>query len=153
MEEKDLGEDENKIVLKPKKERSEAQVKAFEKAREIRLENAKIKKEKIAQVKEDVKNRTRGQSATQPLDKVPTPLPVLEPEPKIEKELVKKKIIKQADPESSDEEVVIVKKKKKKIIYQVESESEEEAPPPKERTYQNHDSRILEKPKSTIRFC
>ena len=55
--------------------------------------------------------------------------------------------------ESSDEEVVIVKKKKKKIIYQVESESEEEASPPKEKTFQNHDSRILEKPKPTIRFC
>jgi hypothetical protein len=143
MEEKDLAEDENKIVLKPKKERSEAQVKAFQKARDIRLENAKLKKEKIAQVKEEVKNR----------NKVPTPLPVLEPEPKIEKELVKKKIIKQADPESSDEEVVIVKKKKKKIIYQVESESEEEVPVPKERTFQNHDSRLLEKPKPTIRFC
>lgn len=139
MEEKDLAEDENKIVLKPKKERSEAQVKAFEKAREIRLENSKLKKEKIAQVKEEVKNR----------NKVPTPLPVIEP--KIEKELVKKKIIKQADPESSDEEVVIVKKKKKKIVYQVESESEEEQPIPKEKTFQNHDSRFLAKP--TIRFC
>jgi hypothetical protein len=141
MEEKDLVEDENKIVLKPKKERSEAQVKAFQKARDIRLENAKLKKEKIAQVKEEVKNR----------NKVPIPTPLPEPEPKIEKELVKKKIIKQSDPESSDEEVVIVKKKKKKIVYQVESESEEEAP--KERTFQNHDSRLLEKPKPTIRFC
>ena len=80
---------------------------------------------------------------------IPTPLPVMEP--KIEKELVKKKIIKQADPESSDEEVVIVKKKKKKIVYQVESESEEEQPIPKEKTFQNHDSRFLAKP--TIRFC
>jgi hypothetical protein len=63
--EEDLGKEE--IVLKEKKPRSEAQIKAFEKAREIRLENAKIKKEKIAEVKEQVKNRTR---VAQPLEKV-----------------------------------------------------------------------------------
>jgi len=55
--EEDLGKE--GIELKPKKPRSEAQIKAFEKAREIRLENSKIKKEKIAQVKEDVKNRNK----------------------------------------------------------------------------------------------
>ena len=141
MEEKDLAEDENKIVLKPKKERSEAQVKAFEKAREIRLENSKLKKEKIAQVKEEVKNR----------NKVPAPLPVVSTSLPLVKEPIKEKKVKPVpiEPESSDEEVVIVKKKKKKIVYQVESESEEEQP--KEKTFQNHDSRFLAKP--TIRFC
>lgn len=109
--EDDLAKDE--IVLKEKKPRSEAQVKAFEKAREIRLENAKIKKEKIAEVKEQVKNRNK---VVEPIAVAQTPEPV----PKKEKKIIK---------EESDEEpeVVIVKKKKKpKVIYMEESDEEPE---------------------------
>ena len=133
--EEDLGKE--GIELKPKKPRSEAQVKAFEKAREIRLENSKIKKEKIAQVKEEVKNRNKST-----LEKVSTTqsglmeqtIP-LDDTPKIKKELVEKKII-QEEPkirgtavplEESEDEVVVVKKKKKpKVIYVEESDDEPE---------------------------
>ena len=71
--EEDLGKE--GIELKPKKPRSEAQIKAFEKAREIRLENSKIKKEKIAQVKEDVKNRNKEPKPVEPVA-LPKPEPV-----------------------------------------------------------------------------
>lgn len=112
--EDDLAKDE--IVLKEKKPRSEAQVKAFEKAREIRLENAKIKKEKIAEVKEQVKNRNKVEP------------PTTEPVPKKEKKIIKE-ISSRDTPLESDEEpeVVIVKKKKKpKVIYMEESDEEPE---------------------------
>jgi hypothetical protein len=135
------------IELKPKKPRSEAQVKAFEKAREIRLENSKIKKEKIAQVKEDVKNR----------NKVVAPVAVTLPkeEPKPEPKKIKEE-------SESEEEVVMVKKKKKpKVIYVEESDEE---PPPvivkKKKEVvdqgQSQDLRekpVLVKPPQTIRFC
>lgn len=114
--EEDLGKD--GIELKPKKPRSEAQVKAFEKAREIRLENSKLKKEKIAQVKEEVKNRNKPT-----LEK--TISVKVDDTPKIKKELVEKKIIK-AESESEDEVVVVKRKKKPKVIYVEESDEEPE---------------------------
>jgi hypothetical protein len=123
--EEDLGKE--GIELKPKKPRSEAQVKAFEKAREIRLENSKIKKEKIAQVKEEVKNRNKDlkvSPTTPSLSKEePKPEPVKDDTPKIKKQLVEKKIIQE---ESEDEVVVVKKKKKPKVIYVEESDEEPE---------------------------
>jgi hypothetical protein len=122
--EEDLG-----IELKPKKPRSEAQVKAFEKAREIRLENSKIKKEKIAQVKEEVKNRNKVVEKPLPViepkpEPVKAPLPLVKDDtPKIKKQLVEKKIIQE---ESEDEVVVVKKKKKPKVIYVEESDEEPE---------------------------
>lgn len=143
------------IELKPKKPRSEAQVKAFEKAREIRLENSKIKKEKIAQVKEEVKNRNKVEKTVAPVA-VTLPKEESKPEPK-------KKPVKEES--ESEEEVVMVKKKKKpKVIYVEESDEE---PPPvivkkkKEvvEVKEEIDRRdtplkpILVKPPQTIRFC
>lgn len=118
--EEDLG-----IELKPKKPRSEAQVKAFEKAREIRLENSKIKKEKIAQVKEEVKNRNKVVEKPLPVIE-PKPEPVKDDTPKIKKQLVEKKIIQEPPLESEDEVVVVKKKKKAKVIYVEESDEEPE---------------------------
>lgn len=142
--EEDLGKEE--IVLKEKKPRSEAQVKAFEKAREIRLENAKLKKEKIAEVKEQVKNRNKVEQ-TPPVDDTP----------KIKKELKDKKIIEESDEEP---DIVVVKRKKKpKVIYMEESDDEE--PPQiikkkKEPVIQTAPlpsvQPILAKPPQTIRF-
>ena len=141
--EEDLGKE--GIELKPKKPRSEAQVKAFEKAREIRLENSKIKKEKIAQVKEEVKNR----------NKEPKEDPKPEPKPEPKKKPVKEE-------SESEEEVVVVKKKKKQKVIYVE-ESDEEPPPvivKKKKEVidqgQSQDLRekpVLVKPSQTIRFC
>lgn len=147
------------IELKPKKPRSEAQVKAFEKAREIRLENSKIKKEKIAQVKEEVKNRNKVEKPVAPVAPVAVTLP--KEEPKIKKERARENVVLS----ESEEEVVMVKKKKKpKVIYVEESDEE---PPPvivkkkKEvvEVKEEIDRRdtplkpILVKPPQTIRFC
>jgi hypothetical protein len=136
--EEDLGKE--GIELKPKKPRSEAQVKAFEKAREIRLENSKIKKEKIAQVKEDVKNRNK-----EPKPNKPEPVK----EPKIEK--ARRAAVPLSD---SEEEVVIVKKKKKPKVIYVE-ESDEEPPPQiikKKKEPIVEEIPVLAKPPQTIRF-
>lgn len=150
--EEDLGKE--GIELKPKKPRSEAQVKAFEKAREIRLENSKIKKEKIAQVKEEVKNR----------NKEPKPVAKEEPKPEPKPEPKKKHVKEESE---SEEEVVVVKKKKKQKVIYVE-ESDEEPPPviikkKKEPAVDEIDRQdyseakplkpILVKPVATIRFC
>lgn len=118
--EEDLGKE--GIELKAKKPRSQKQIDAFETARAIRMENAKLKKEGISKVKEDIKNRT----------KVGNP---------IEKELIDKKIINiplveqkeraretQMAQEEEPEIVIVKKKKKPKIIY-VEGSSDEEPEP------------------------
>lgn len=139
--EEDLGKEE--IVLKEKKPRSEAQVKAFEKAREIRLENAKLKKEKIAEVKEQVKNRNK--STLEKVMRSEEQTPVEKPLPKKEK----------AVPLESDEEpeVVIVKKKKKpKVIYMEESDDEPEPQIIKKKKEPVIEKPILTKPPQTIRF-
>jgi phosphatidylinositol kinase/protein kinase (PI-3 family) len=121
--EDDLAKDE--IVLKEKKPRSEAQIKAFEKAREIRLENSKIKKEKIAEVKEQVKNRNKVGEL-----KVPPTTPSLPVEvQKKERVNIQSGYTLRENVVLSDEEpeVVIVKKKKKpKVIYMEESDEEPE---------------------------
>jgi hypothetical protein len=112
--EEDLGKE--GIELKPKKPRSDAQVKAFEKAREIRLENSKLKKEKIAQVKEEVKNRNKVAEQIVPPTTPSLPLAVTKKQKPIVKE------------ESDDEpDIVVVKRKKKpKVIYMEESDDEPE---------------------------
>jgi phosphatidylinositol kinase/protein kinase (PI-3 family) len=138
--EDDLAKDE--IVLKEKKPRSEAQIKAFEKAREIRLENSKIKKEKIAEVKEQVKNRNKVGEL-----KVPPTTPSLPVEVQ-KKEKVRENVV------LSDEEpeVVIVKKKKKpKVIYMEESDEEPE-PQIIKKKKDPVVQPVLAKPIQTIRF-
>jgi hypothetical protein len=140
--EDDLAKDE--IVLKEKKPRSEAQIKAFEKAREIRLENSKIKKEKIAEVKEQVKNRNKV-AVLPPVAVAQTPSL---PSTVQKKERVKENVV------LSDEEpeVVIVKKKKKpKVIYMEESDEEPE-PQIIKKKKDPVVQPVLAKPIQTIRF-
>ena len=174
--EEDLGKDE--IELKPRKPRSDAQVKAFEKAREIRLENSKIKKEKIAQVKEEVKNRNKVEK---PMVAPTTPLfqgqsqdlrPVEKPIPdkvRGHRGLDRRDTPLTAVPLKenvvlSDEEpdIVVVKRKKKpKVIYMEESDDEPEPviikkkkeEPKEEPKVEQKVEPILAKPVSTIRFC
>jgi len=175
--EEDLG---NSIELKPKKPRSEAQIKAFEKAREIRLENAKIKKEKIAQVKEDVKNRNK---VLEPTDKAPSAptvgrfasspvkppsttggvigdtrqaeaMPALRPlVPYLDETAKIKKQLKEKKiiEESEDEEVVVVKKKKKPKVIYVE-ESDDEPAPTIIKKQKEPQPLVNQKPPQTIRF-
>lgn len=147
--EEDLGKDE--IVLKEKKPRSEAQVKAFEKAREIRLENAKIKKEKIAQVKEEVKNRKKVGEL-----KVPPTTPSLPvEEPKINKARGHRGTAVPLIEESDEEQVVVVKKKKKpKVIYIEESDEEpQQVIKKKKDNVEQVQPLVIQKPQQSIRFC
>jgi len=147
--EEDLGKEE--IVLKQKKPRSEAQVKAFEKAREIRLENSKIKKEKIAEVKEQVKNRNKVGEL-----KVPPTTPSLPvEEPKIDKARGHRGTAVPLKEESDEEpDIVVVKKKKKpKVIYMEESEDEQPAQIIKKKKDPVIEEKpVLAKPPQTIRF-
>lgn len=158
--EEDLGKDE--IELKPRKPRSDAQVKAFEKAREIRLENSKIKKEKIAQVKEEVKNRNKVEK---PMVATTTPLlPVEKPIPDKVRGHRGTAVPLKENVVLSDEEpdIVVVKRKKKpKVIYMEESDDEPEPvvikkkkeEPKVEPKVEQKVEPILAKPVSTIRFC
>ena len=79
------------IEQKPKKPRSEAQIKAFELAREKRINNSVLKKEMIAEVKDKIKNGFKELK----LDETP------------------KKVVR----EEEDEVVYVKRKKPKKIIY------------------------------------
>lgn len=113
MEEEHLDE----TIQKPKKPRSEKQLLAFEKAREKRVENAKIKKEKINEIKEKAKKMQLIDD--KPIPEQPEQQPEQQPEP--EKQVIKKQkkkpkttIIYESDSSDTDEELVIVKKKKEK---------------------------------------
>ncbi len=152
--EEDLGKE--GIELKPKKPRSEAQIKAFEKAREIRLENSKIKKEKIAQVKEDVKNRNKVGELKVPPTTPSLPVEISSRDTPLEPKIDKARGHRGAAVPLSDseEEVVIVKKKKKPKVIYVE-ESDEEPPPQiikKKKEPIVEEKPILAKPPQTIRF-
>lgn len=120
MEDNDLEQ-----PKKTKKERTPAQIEAFKKAQEIRKQNAVIKKEKIAQIKEQYKGK---QPDTPVADTAPEPKPLPKPVAKVSTPVTRsQKVL-----EKEREEVIIVKKKKPKtrIIYETDSESEDDIPPP-----------------------
>ena len=135
----DLSDDANEEtanpIMKPKT-RSPAQIEAFKKAQATRLENAKAKKEKLENIKENIKiDRTLSVE-----EKEESGLTKLQ----LEREVIEKKILaqakaiqdkkkleaslKQAKKEEIKEKEQVVKKAKKepKVIYQDASESEEE---------------------------
>lgn len=110
-------EEPEKIVEKPKKKASAKQLESLEKGRKVRVEQAKIRNQEIARIK----NETAGKKK-----RIVAPKP--EPEPvKSDTEseasiiIVKKskpkkkptKIIYESESESSDEEPVVIKKKPK----------------------------------------
>jgi len=112
MEEEHLGEN---SIEKPKKPRSDKQLAAFEKARAKRLENAKIKKEKIDEIKDKAKNMKLIDEVK--VDNKPDNKPVDKPDDKpIKKNKKKPKttIIYQDESSDTDEELVIVKSRKEK---------------------------------------
>ena len=91
------------IAEKPKKPRSEAQIKAFELAREKRINNATLKKEMIADVKEKIKS-----GITLKIESKPEAVELEEPQTPVRK--IRKVI-------EEEEEIVYVKRKPKKIIF------------------------------------
>lgn len=132
------NEDNDLEQTKVKKPRSEAQIEAFKKAQQIRKDNALIKKEKIAQIKEQYKGKQPDQGPSQDFRPDPEPKPdsVKTVKTKTEvqpKKAVAKKVIKKIVEEESEEEeeVIVVKKKKKpvkKIVYESESEDDNQRP-------------------------
>ena len=150
MEEEPLDES---IQLKTSKKRSQAQIAAFEKAQQKRLENAKLKKDAIDKAKKEIEEDIIAEQNKN------APTPVKQKKPKKEKDLIEPhtaeqeevlppkpkpkppkkepKVIYQ-DASESEEETIIVKKKKKKqpkIVYEDATDSEgdleEVKPPPK----------------------
>ena len=157
---------------KTKKERTPAQIAAFEKmkaAAAAKLGNKAIdphKKAVLAMVKEKLNGPPKGaapppdsDSEESAVEEPPVPPPKKVKAPKIVEEVVKPPKKSKATPlpveedSSSEEEVIVVKKKKKTkkktIIYEESSSDEEPAPPKKEvretrdtKTQQNKASRF-----------
>lgn len=150
MEEESLDES---IQLKKSKKRTEAQIAAFEKAQQKRLENAKLRKDAIEKTKKEIEQEI---IAEQKKNAPPPPKQkkskkekdlieahsdhdeeVLPPKPKPKPPKKEPKVIYQDASESEGETIIVKKKKKKqpKIIYQdatdSESDLEEIKPPPK----------------------
>jgi len=114
---------------KIKKERSQKQIDAFKKAQQIRKDNAKIKAEKIAEIKQQYKGK-------QPEDLEPEPVaPMSTPKTKPKQVVQPKQEVRPKNVTQKEEEVTIVKKKKprRKIVYESDSESDDEPPPPRMR--------------------
>ena len=117
MEEEHLGET---SIEKPKKPRSEKQLAAFDKARAKRVENAKIKKEKIDEIKEKAKNMQlvdevkvkdeKPNSVAEDNSDTDTKIKVV----KKQKKKPKTRIIYQEESSDTDEDLVIVRTKKEK---------------------------------------
>lgn len=117
-------EDQNDLEQpkKAKKPRTAAQIETLKLAQQIRKQNAIIKKEKIAEIKQQYRGKQKDEPKLEPAAEPVIKSPVKQqPAPK--------KVVYKAHEEDEEEEVIIVKKKpKKKIIY--ESESEDDNPPP-----------------------
>jgi hypothetical protein len=118
-----VDEDTENTLEKPKKPRSQAQIKAFEVARKKRLDNSKIRNEEISKLKKDkdLVNKVKP-----------------DPKPEPERSKVEPKPIKEESDDEEEQQIVIVKKKKRKpkIIYLEESDDEETpqpTPPPQPR--------------------
>ena len=124
--------EEAKLLLKPKRERTQAQIDAFEKAKEKRMEYAELRKKGITEVKETYKKKHYVKKAdrveeAKPVEKLPVET---KPKPKAKKEKPEPK----SESESEEEPVKVVEKPKKvkkqpRVIFQDatdESDSENE---------------------------
>jgi hypothetical protein len=117
MEEEPLAENtSNETIEKPKKPRSDKQLAAFEKARAKRVENAKIKKEKIDEIKEKAKSMKLIDEVKliDKSDNIPNDKPIEKSIIKKNKKKPKTTIIYQDESSDTDEELVIVKSRKEK---------------------------------------
>lgn len=149
---------------KSKKDRSPAQLAAFEKmkaAAAAKLGNKAIdphKKAVLAMVKEKLNGPPKSaapppdsESEESAVEEPPVPLPKKVKSPKVVEEVIKAPKKSKATPlpvesdSSSEEEVIVVKKKKSKkkktIIYEESSDSEEEPAPPKRESRETRDTK------------
>lgn len=125
------------VLLKPKPKRNKtpAQQAVWDKACALRIANAKLKKDALANAKAEIENKKKGVA---PVVAPPVVVDVPEVKQKAKPEspdapLAKKKpkIVYESESESEPEIVVVKKKKKKKQIVYEEESSEDEAPPVK----------------------
>lgn len=123
------------VLLKPKPKRNKtpAQQAVWDKACALRIANAKLKKDALANAKAEIENKKKG-VAPIVAPPVVVDVPEVKPEvkPKASPPLAKKKpkIVYESDSESEPEVIVVKKKKKKQQIVYEEESSEDEAPPP-----------------------
>ena len=112
-------EEKEEPLQKAKKPRSELQLKAFEKAREKRLESLVVKNKQISEKKEEIKDIKKLK-----------PNDVLYGENPMKKQPVKKVPVEESESEEESEVVIVRKSKKKKpkkkVIIMEESSSDEE---------------------------
>ena len=124
--------EEAKLLLKPKRERTQAQIDAFEKAKEKRMEYAELRKKGITEVKETYKKKHYVKKADRVEDAKPVEQLPVETKPKPKAKKVKSEP--KSESESEEEPVKVVKKPKKvkkqpRVIFQDatdESDSENE---------------------------
>jgi len=110
----------NPEVVKEKKPRTEKQLKAFEKARQVLLEKRKTK------IEQELNGNEKVAPKKNPIEKLPEP-PRIEPPKKI-------KIEKEPEPDSEEEpepvqEIIYKKKPKPKVVYITDSEEEDTLTP------------------------
>ncbi len=109
--------EEAKLLLKPKRERTQAQIDAFEKAKEKRMEYAELRKKGITEVKETYKKKHYVKKAdrvekAKPVE-VAKPVEQLPVETKPKPKAKKVKSEPKTESESEEEPVKVVKKPKK----------------------------------------
>lgn len=113
--------EEAKLLLKPKRERTQAQIDAFEKAKEKRMEYAELRKKGITEVKETYKKKHYVKKADRVED--PKPVEAVKPVEKLPVETKPKPKAKKVKPEpksetESEEEPAKVVEKPKKVKKQ-----------------------------------
>jgi len=109
------------LKAKPKREQTEKQKAVWAKAQQVRLDNAKAKREVAAKALEELENKKKLKEDKQ--------------KAKAAKHLATTpKILYESESEGEPEIIVVKRKKEKKVIYQEESsEDEKPAPLPREK--------------------
>lgn len=105
---------------KPKREQTEKQKAVWAKAQQVRLDNAKAKREVAAKAREELNNKKKLKEEKHLA--------------KSAKQLKAPKVVYESESEDEPEIIVVKRKKEKKVVYQEESsEDEKPAPLPREK--------------------
>jgi hypothetical protein len=134
------------VLLKPKPKRikTPAQQAVWDKACALRIANAKLKKDALANAKTEIENKKKGVA---PVVDVPEIKQKAKPEsPAAPLAKKKPKIVYESESESEPEIVVVKKKKKKQVVYEEESSEDEAPPPPKRSSTVRHTAVVIPPP-------
>lgn len=124
------------VLLKPKPKRTKtpAQQAVWDKACALRIANAKLKKDALANAKAEIENKKKGiVPVVEPPVVVDVPVvkaPVKSKAPAAPLAKKKPKVVYESDSESEPEVIVVKKKKKKQQVVYEEESSEDDTPPP-----------------------